>query len=558
MKKSIIVISIFIITVFLVSCRSSLMSEVLINDKTKIVEDKYGEVQYIKENIFIYKNMEDELNHIENIDYIINNSGNRGSVAPEFANNFYVIIDIVKHEDEFKILVYNNIMKKSSDKRKMFVLTDYFLPITIEDITNIFSEKNINQSINELNIVYGKKDTSDISISMNTTNNDDLTIAIYNKQSDGDLFISLHDNKAGNSLIWTKSETYLGNVESKEIYYPKGLEYKDLINDKYNTLNDYKLDFSLNKGETFKNVDDRLIDFDIWNESINSEVFENIFFYAFSYQEFISKVELARKPNIYTYQYPNDNEFDLLIEKYNEEYFENNILIFYYKFERNISENYIYSVTKYNDTLTINVNRYEGMSTALSSWLEIITIKKEDVKEIKRVNLIVRTISELQSYIVAYINDEYIKDFYLNEKDLDDFKDLDNLKEINSFTWSLNVDLIFNKSISDDDLNLMINYLEDNPNVKSIGYKGKDFIRVQLINNFYLEVVNKTLLLRDFIEDEKLIEDYSLSIKILNFTPIAYIKFILEEKGRDQAFKMIEDIKKMDYHFLKIEWLYSE
>ena len=79
------------------------------------------------------------------------------------------------------------------------------------------------------------------------------------------------------------------------------------------------------------------------------------------------------------------------------------------------------------------------MAEALSSWLEIITIKKSDIEEVERIDLIVRTIAPQQSSITAYVNKDYIRNFYLNEPILSDFKDLDNLLDIELFHGSLNV-----------------------------------------------------------------------------------------------------------------------
>ncbi len=553
MKKHLLLICLLMMSITFFSCSPDYITVYIGDDKHEIVADKYGEVEYINQDIYVYKNLKDEFNHIDELDYIISHSGNRGSVSPELSENFYVMIDIVKHDNAYKVLVYNNMMKEFADKTKMFILTDYFLPISIENVIALLDQNEISQDIKDFQVMFTKKDSN---LNGNIINNDDITLAVYNKQPESKVFMSLYDHKTGNSLVGTKSNFWFGNVKDKELYFPTNLDYKDLTYYNYDTLNDEKVQFSLNKGETFKDTDHRLEAFDIWGEAINSEVYGKVFFYAFDYEEFVDKANEARNPNIYAYNYLDEAGFDLLIETYNEAYFESNILIFYYKSEANISPNYIYSVTKQHNTLTVNVNRFEGMATALSRWLEIITIKKEDITEINKVNLIVRTISNLQSSVTVYINEAYMRDFYINGKTLEDFKDLDNLKEIKLFTWSLNVDLIFNKTVSDDDLNSILTYLENNPYVKSVGYKGKDFIRVQLNGNFYDKVINKTLVISDFIKDETLVDDYALTIKILNFTPMASIQFVLEKQGKDYAFQMIEDLKKGNYPFIAEDWLY--
>lgn len=139
----------------------------------------------------------------------------------------------------------------------------------------------------------------------------------------------------------------------------------------------------------------------------------------------------------------------------------------------------------------------------------------------------------------------------MNDLTLANFKDLNNLKSIELFRWGLSVDLIVNEKINDDDVGLLVTYLKSSEHVLSTGYKGKDFIRVQLKYSFYDEVVNKTLVIDDFFKDYTLIEEYSLTIKILNFTPIGSITFVLEKEGRKYAKQMIEDLKNLKYPFLK-------
>lgn len=139
---------------------------------------------------------------------------------------------------------------------------------------------------------------------------------------------------------------------------------------------------------------------------------------------------------------------------------------------------------------------------------------------------------------------------------MEDFSELGNLKEINLFKWSLNVDLKINKQITEEELNGLINYLEESEYVISTGYKGKDFIRVQLEHSFYDEVVNKTLTINDFFKDQTKIDNYNLTIEILNFTPIGTITFVLEEKGKKQASAMINELKEGDYPFINKDQIF--
>lgn len=554
MKKYTLLMVILLFSVMLASCS---LFETRINKKEKyeIVSEKYGELEYISENIIVYKNLKDEFSHIDGVDYIVKNSGNRGSVGPELSQNFYVIIDIVKHGDTYKVLVYNNVLRNGTDKTKVFILTDYFLPIEIEDVLTLFDNHNITQDIKRMNIDFIKKDCS---WEYDLGNIFDIELAYYHKAFDGEVFMSFYDYQSGHRIIGNEYGVIFGNEKEKKIYFPSDLNFADYIKINHNTLDDLKVDFSLDKGENFKLLDDRLETFDIWREEINSEVQSAIFFYAFTYEEFLIQVDKARNPNFYTYNYMGNEGLDDLIKVYDESFFENHIFIFYYKYEPNISENYVYSVTTINNILTVNINRFEGMATALSAWQEIITIKKTDVEGIDKVNLVLRTVSPLQSSVIAYIDEAYMREFYLHEPTIADFAGLENLKDIDIFTWSLNVDLRFNKEISDDVLNSVVQYLESHENVKSTGYKGKDFIRVQLNNKFYDEVLNKTLVITDFIDDDAFIEAYDLTISILNFTPLAYIRFNLEVQGKEQAAKMIDDIINGEYPLIKKEWLHSE
>lgn len=552
MKKHFITLTLLIfLSFFLIGCSQLSNSVRLTDKKDKIVEKKYGELEYIIKNINVYKNLKEEFDYLEEVDYIVNNSGDRGSVNPSFAENYYVTMDIVKHEDEYKLLIYNSIMKRGADKTKMFVLTNYFLPIKIETVLSHLEENEIEQDIKKFHVSFIKKDKN----TEYDFNNDSLSLAYYNKIEEETIYISFYDYFSGVNIIGTTFDYYVGNTKEKIIYYPKNKDYQNIIKEVYNTLNDEKIEFSLNKGEDFKTIDDKLIDFDIWDEQINNEVFGSVFFYAFTYEEFLIKIEEAKEQK--EEYYVEGINYEGIKDIFNEEYFEENILIFYSKYESNISENYAYSVTKKDDTLTLNINRIEGMETAIISWTQIITIKKTDIKGVNKINLIVRTISEPTKKITAYVSEDYLRDFYLNPKTIDDFKDLNNLKDIQVFHWSLFVDLKFNKTITDDDLLDVINYLEDNPYAVSEGYRGKDFIRLKMDFSLYDKVINKTLLIEDFI-DQEFIDDYSLSINILNFIPIGSITFTLDKPGRENAFKMIRDLCKGDYPFLEpIELYYN-
>lgn len=554
MKKTITLVLLIIITITLSSC---VFTDLVIskNEKEKIVSEKYGEVEYIFEEIIVYKNLSSVFSDVEGIDYIEKNIGSIRSNDIIPLEDFYVRLDIVKHNSKYKILVYNNFIKRSANVTKMFVLTDYLLPVKIEDVIALLDVYNKEAELSKFNVLFARKDYK-------TENppafENEISSAYYQKISENEIFMSFYDNDSGNTIVGSNYKVIFGNVIEKVIYYPQKLMYDDFTNDNYNTLNDKKVEFSLDKGNTYQEINNKLEEFDLWKEQINSEVSNYVFFYAFTYEEFLIKLNEANNPNIYTYNYLSEEEFDSLKEQYDEDYFLDNILIFYYKFEANISENYVYSITKKGNTLTVNINRFEGMYRALSSWMEVITIKKSDLEQITKVDLIVRTIAEKATIVTANISKEHLRDFYLNDLTMDDFKDLNNLKGLTLFRWSLNVDVIINKDIDDNDLERLINYLEASESVLSVGYKGKDFIRVQLKYSFYDEVVNKTLLIDDLLKDQVLIDELALSISILNFMPFGYLSFVLEETGKEFAKQMIEDLKSLNYKFIEDEGFYFE
>lgn len=552
MKKYLIIFFLALTSMLLFSCQLFSNRINVLDEKATIVNDKYGDVEFVVEQVMVYKNLRDEFGEIEGLDYLLENKADRGSIHPEIKENYYVTIDIVKHNNEYKILVYDHIIKKTADKTKMFILTDYFLPIKIEQIESLIETYDNEQDIKNFEMNYIKKDLNKEKV---ITINCDILRAYYNKINEDDIYIMFYDETSKNFIIGNEQDVTFGNEKEEVIYYPNEINYQDFVSS-YNTLSNEKIAFSLDKGLTYNDINNELEEFDIWGEAKNSEVSGMVFFYAFSYSDFLNEVAKAKDPNFYTYRYPTKETFDLLVEKYNEEYFEENILLFYYKIEGNISENYIYSVTKKDRTLTLNVNRIEGGLTAVSSWLEIITIKKSDIEVIEEVDVIVRTISPLTSTVYVSINNEHIRDFYLNCKTMEDFSELGNLKEINLFKWSLNVDLKINKQITKEELNGLINYLEESEYVISTGYKGKDFIRVQLEHSFYDEVVNKTLKINDFFKDQTKIDNYNLTIEILNFTPIGTITFVLEEKGKDKAKELIDELKDGDYPFINKDQIF--
>lgn len=324
----------------------------------------------------------------------------------------------------------------------------------------------------------------------------------------------------------------------------------------YQPLNNYEnqvgeeLMFSLDKGNNWQKADTRLEKFDIWDVKINEEVPGMVFFYATSYDQLLEEVEKNRTPSIYTYNYLDDDGWDRLLETYNEDYFEDYILIFYYKYEPNISTNYVYNILINENTLTLNINRFEGSATALSSWLELVTIKKVDVENVTNFNVHVRTISELVSSIMVSANKNYIRDICLNGLSVSDFPGLDNLKSVKVWTWGLTIDIYFNETMSSERLVDIIDVLLSSKNIRSLGYTSETWIRVTVSDKFYDEYLNKTLTLKELIGDEIENSD-NFTILFKEFVPIVLITLEMEQHGRKHYEKMIEQLNELNYTFIE-------
>ncbi len=294
--------------------------------------------------------------------------------------------------------------------------------------------------------------------------------------------------------------------------------------------------FSNDAGKNWMYVNDSLKEFDILNVKKNEEITSGmIFFKAESYQEFLD--------NMKKYNLPVLNGFD-------ETYFEENILLYYFKHEPNISKNYVYNVVIEGKSLTLNVNRFEGMDTALSQWLEVITIKKEDVKNVEEYNIVVRTICEPISRLTVNIKEECIRDIYVNGLTKEDLKGLDNVKDIQLFTWPIFVDILFNEKISEERLSEIINTLQHLSTIASVGYTSNQTVRVKLNNQFIDDYLNGTLILDKVIGDEIKDSD-AFTMEVLKFQPFGFVTIEFEKKGKEQAQLMIQQLKVLNFPFLE-------
>lgn len=323
------------------------------------------------------------------------------------------------------------------------------------------------------------------------------------------------------------------------------IQYKDVM-DNYE-----EIAFSRDQGRTWIKSDDRLPAFDIWNVKMDEEVQGMVFFYATSYGQLAKQVEKYRKhPPFYAYHYPQDEYWDNLLSQYTEDFFEHYILLFYYKSESNISENYVYHVIKKDEDLILNVNRFEGMLTALSSWIEVITIKKEDIQDVNEFHVTVRTITPLKSTITLIPKREYIRDIYLNGLTLQDFEGLDNLKNVEVWTFGLSLDIYFNSPLSDDQFERLVRALHHSDSIRSVSYTSNTWIRVIVANRFYDQYLTKTLAVTDLLGEEG-IDHHSMALVYPPVQPMALIKLELQNPGREQYEAMLRQLKELNFPFIE-------
>ncbi len=547
MKKIYVVFIFSFLTMILSSCFILPNTVELSKEKYDIVSNKYGEVEYLNEQIMIYDNLKELFDEVTGVNYIIDNSADRGSVAPELKKHFYLFVDIIMHEDEIKMLLYNNLMKKGKDKEKMFILTDYNLPIRLEVIEELFLDDNSELNLKDFSVNVLKKERS---IRNNLLNHDELSMAYYEKSKYYVTFMSAYDNASGNVIVGDRYSYFFGNVKDKVIYTPY-IDYVDVVNTNYDTLLDEEVLYNLDIDKR-KNCSSTILEeFEIVKEERNNEVKYSLFYSAFNYSELLTLVDNVSSDEVFFEYSDYEDEINSLVLVYDEEFFLNNILIFYYQYDPSASPNHIYSLTKKADTLTVNVNRMQSNLGWIGSCLNILTVSKEDLLEINNVDLIVRTVEPIQRAVSFYIEKDYMRNFYLNGYTMDDFKDVDNLLLINEHKDSLRVDLIINSEITDNDLTRIINYLENSPSVLSLGRQGKDFIRINMADSFYDEVVNDTLKLEDFIFDEQLLRDFDF--KVQSTTTIigsGRISFALINPSRENIELMIEELNKDKYPFL--------
>lgn len=342
-------------------------------------------------------------------------------------------------------------------------------------------------------------------------------------------------------LIIFLSVTLLGCLALEEEDFP------------YDEIKGTRIQFSLDQNE-YHEYSDYLENFDIYSETTVSSRDDLIFFYATSFESLVDELDALNESKLETtsswLEYIDEDKvnFENLKVTYNETYFNDHDLLFYLKFEGNISQNYIHSVTVDDGVLSLNVNRLEGMLTATSQWFLPTTIKKADVIGVSSAQVILRTVAPLQTQVTIFLYEENARYIFLHEVTKDEFKKVPNLKDVSTWTNSINVDIIFNQPVSEDYHQGLLDYLRSSNKVASVGYTGLDFIRVQLKSSYLDAALNKTITLTELLDEEYLLPH--LSMNILNFTPLAFVTFTLEKPGRKYAEKLVKDLKKLNYAFL--------
>lgn len=314
-----------------------------------------------------------------------------------------------------------------------------------------------------------------------------------------------------------------------------------------------QIPFSLDGSTIWSLEDDRLKAFDVWDIDVDDEVPGMIFFYARTHEELKNAVE-KNKGNFKMFEYSNikESDFDELLTHFDKEYFKEHILLFYYKYEPNVSENYVYNVVIKDETLILNVNRFEGMATALSFWIHTISLKKEDVETVNDFHVVVRTVSHLQETITFSVKQEFIRDVYINGLDKEDFKGLDNLKSVHLTTSGMILDIYFNQTVSTEKLNEIIKSLEDSTFIKTIGYRDQDKIRVIIADEKYDMYFNNELKTEDLLSTDVDGSNY-FTLEYSKRTLFAFFTLKLEEPGKENADKMLKELTDLAFPFVHLE-----
>lgn len=153
-----------------------------------------------------------------------------------------------------------------------------------------------------------------------------------------------------------------------------------------------KLWFFINFGENYLLIDEKVFMFDVCYEVLNEELLNYIFFYVKNYDEFIYNINLVKIISIILKYDIKLIYFDEFFFIYDEVYFEEYIVIFYYKLEIRMSENYVYFVIIKGDMLILNVYSILSGVIVFSFYMYLVILDKLDVEGIIEFDLVYRFI----------------------------------------------------------------------------------------------------------------------------------------------------------------------
>ena len=235
---------------------------------------------------------------------------------------------------------------------------------------------------------------------------------------------------------------------------------------------------------------------------------------------------------------------DGIKSKYNVDFFETNIVLFYCRTEGCCNfTNWVDSVGIIGNTLKVNVKRFEpslGL-TALGTWFFGIVIKKDDLKNIDDFSLIITTVIPAPSQLFCVIKEEYF--YMLEDKTLtkDDFNWI-NIKDINFHYGESDykaIELKFDFNFEyDDEICLKVKKL---PFVDYYfkGYFNTLYIRIK--PEYYDEFNNGEITKQDFNINE------SFEMKYLDpfYRVYPYFTVYLEKIGTKNAKEAVAHFEKL-------------
>lgn len=157
-----------------------------------------------------------------------------------------------------------------------------------------------------------------------------------------------------------------------------------------------------------------------------------VFFMAQSKNEFEEAFEALTDSQLYYLLCEIGCDYQTLLNTYDDAYFENNILIFYYAEEPCVGYvNWINRIEIIDDTIVVNMNRYDpGWGyMAISYWFSEIKVAKADIPAAKNATLVLNSVKVAPKTLLIYIKEQYISQFEQQLFTIESFG-LDNILEI--------------------------------------------------------------------------------------------------------------------------------